>query len=119
MPQEQSGPQVHGEQVQFELEQPLSFPQVQVGVQVHGEQVHVGLSQVVIALMTAILSQGGCRRKVSAGAVVAARGGDQVVPGAGHPGADGAQWASAHLRGLGVGQAQDLGQDQCVAAVGL
>gem|GEM_PF-6339972 len=49
MPQEQSGPQVHGEQVQFELEQPLSLPQVQVGVQVHGEQVHVGLSQVVIA----------------------------------------------------------------------
>ncbi len=49
---------MHGEQVQVELAQPLPWPQVQVGLQVHGEQVHIGLSQVVIALMAAILSQG-------------------------------------------------------------
>lgn len=57
VPQEQSGPHVHGEQVQFELEQLLPWPQVQVGLQVHGEQVHVGFSQVGV-LMTFILSQG-------------------------------------------------------------
>jgi hypothetical protein len=58
VPQVQSGPHVHGEQVQFELAQLLPWPQVQVGLQVHGEQVQVGFSQVVIALMTSILSQG-------------------------------------------------------------
>jgi len=45
VPQEQPGPQVHGEQVQFGLAQAVFRPQLQSGPQVHGEQVQLGLSQ--------------------------------------------------------------------------
>lgn len=59
-PQEQSGPQVHAEQLQVELEQPTPSVQVQVGLQLHGEQVQVGFSQVDVTLMASILSQVFC-----------------------------------------------------------
>lgn len=53
VPQEQVGPQLHGEQVQLGLVQAVvSIPQSQVGPQVHGEQVHLGFRQVVGAVMS-------------------------------------------------------------------
>ena len=36
---------MHGEQVQFGLEQAVSWPQLQSGPQVHGEHVQLGLLQ--------------------------------------------------------------------------
>ena len=56
---------------------------------------------------------------VSAGEVVAAGGVDQIVTRPGHPRSDGAQWASAHLGRLRIGQSQHLREDQRVATVGL
>lgn len=47
-----------------------------------------------------------------------AEGGDEVLSGAGHTEADGADRAVAYLCGFGVGQAEDLGGDERVARPG-
>jgi hypothetical protein len=46
-------------------------------------------------------------------------GRDEVGPGAGDPRPDGADRAAGHFRGLGVGQAEQLGQHERLAAVGV
>ena len=47
------------------------------------------------------------------------QGGDEVVAGAGHAGADGADRAAADGGGVGVGEAEDLGEQEGFAAVGV
>lgn len=64
VPQEQVGPQLHDEQVQFWLVQAvLPCPQLQPGPQVHGEQVQLGFWQTVGALMDQVCHENHLDRR--------------------------------------------------------